>query len=214
MSSKPPEMEGWEPILPIVRDKAQNLLRAVTVTASSGDNKRPAALFITIKPAAFIGAPPPHWLRVGAKIWVMRGRGESIGMLRLMPNGPTVVKQAGRDKDGMMIQVRPLEGHPQGGGKRTEVTFASGDAWFDIHLPEWHGPHPAAGAAGAQAGLAAPAPAAASPAAQPAPARAAVPPAKPAGKPFTLAAGASSHPAWNSPKAQAQHQRAVNGGAA
>lgn len=200
----PAEAEGWDVILPRKRDKQRNRIRPVTLMAR-GKGRRVAALTITINPAGFPEGHLPHWLQVGANIWVTRGRGEFQGTLRLLPNGPTPVKRASRSTASLKITIKPQDGHPEQGAPRTDVEFDYSDTWFDITLPDWHGPvrlkSPAELKASLDKLVEAGRPGA-TPAAR-----------KPA-KPFTLAAGAASHPAWVSPKAQAEHKRAVEGGGA
>ena len=198
----PPEAAGWDVILPRTRDKKGNVIYPVTLSAR-GAGKFAAALTITINPAAFPEEGLPPWLKIGAKIWVMRGRGEFLGTLRLLPNGPTPVSRSPRGSSSLRITVKPQDGHPEQGAPRTKVDYDYSDSWFDITLPAWHGPLRLKSAAERE--------------------RAPVVPATPQqqgkkpytlDKPFTLAAGASSHPAWSSPKAQQEHARAVKGGAA
>lgn len=195
----PPEAAGWEIVQTTMRDKKHgNMVRAVTVKARGKEGRYAPVLTIAINPAGFTQDPLPSWLHIGAKVWVMRGRGEFRGTLRLMPNGPTTISRFGHNESTLAIRIPALEGHPEKGAPRTVVEFDYSDSWFDITLPAWHQPPPTQ-------------------------AKAPVIPATPQqqgkkpyalDKPFTLAAGASSHPAWNSPKAQQEHARAVKGGAA
>lgn len=208
----PAEAEGWDVILPHKRDKQRNRIRPVTLMAR-GKGRRAAALTITINPAGFPEGHLPHWLQVGANIWVTRGRGEFLDTLRLLPNGPTPVGRAARSTTSLKITIKPQDGHtikpqdghPEQGAPRTDVAFDYSDRRFDITLPDWHGPVRLKSPAELKASLDKLVEAA-RPGATPAAC-------KPT-KPFTLAAGAASHPAWVSPKAQAEHKRAVEGGGA
>jgi hypothetical protein len=191
----PPNMPGWEVIRAPVRNGNSVVRPAVTVAALSEGGRYRAALYVVFNPIGFGHEAPPAWLQPGSKVWALRGRGEFENTLRIMPNGPIVLSRLPRGP-GCRLLVPALEGHPPKGARRTAVEFDFTDAWLDITLPAWHG------------GRAAPAPA-------PVPAAATRPQAAaPATKPFTLAAGASSHPAWASDRARADHERAVKGGGA
>jgi hypothetical protein len=188
----PPEAAGWDVVQTTARDKRHgNAIRAVTVKARSG-GRYADSLTIAINPAGFGADAPPAWLRIGAKVWVMRGRGEFLGTLRLFPNGPTTVSRFGRNDKTLAIRIPAMAGHPEKGAPRTVVEYDFSDSWFEIALPAWHGPGTAKAEPAAPPNLAL----------------------KPGVQPFTLAAGASSHPGWNSPKGAQAHRRALEGGAA
>lgn len=186
MSIAPPKVEGFVPIAPIGHKRSG---RPVMLSGTGEHGRYQPALRVVINPQHFKTDDGPAWLAPGKKVWAMQGVGEFSGTLRLMPSGVHELRHATRG-DGCLLIVPPLRGQPKEGFAAVSVEFDYSDGWFDIILPPWQ-PKPLAAVK------------------QPV-----IPAVPPPAKPFTLAAGASSHPLWSSPKAQAEHKRAVEGGAA
>jgi hypothetical protein len=155
------------------------------VTAAIGMGRANAPhprMILVFRPAAI--DTPPAWLVPGGSVTIMVGHGEHLGSIRLVPGRDyTLGRTGGRNHSGAAMLFFSLPpAFVKEERKSCAVDMDWSDTWVDVTLPpEW---------------WMAPAPK---------PAVAAPP------KPFALAAGVSSHPGWNSPRAQAAHEAAVKG---
>ncbi len=172
---------SWSPLAP--RRYSANSIAAPQVTAAIGLGRVNAPhprMILVFRPAVIPDAP--KWLVAGGGVTVMVGHGEHLGSIRLIAGKDfTLGKSGGRHHNGAAMLFFPLPPAFHHEARRSSaVEMDWSDTWVDVTLPPaWWMAPP------------------------PAPAVAATP------APFTLAAGANSHPAWASDKGRAAHAAAI-----